>query len=297
MKTRIIIILLTGGILVFMYILLNTSFIYVSKDNTLKKDLVSNKTDINNDYEKDPWSVLKQEWLKEQENDLISTQISDNTESDEPTNIEEKDDEKQPSLVDDSAHSDIPKEVNLEVQFYSQAPDKIWVHPWKEACEESSLVQAYYYVIWKPLSKEKFKEEVLNIVEFEKNIFWDYVDTSIEQTANILENYFAYKKYKIIDNPSIEDIKYELSQGNPVIAPFAWQMLNNPHFVGDWPRYHMFVIVGYDENNFITNDVGTYMGENYIYSYETIMNALHDLIPNWEWDITTWKKKILVIEK
>lgn len=39
----------------------------------------------------------------------------------------------------------------------------------------------------------------------------------------------------------------------------------------------MMVIRGYDETYFYTNDVGTRRGENFRYTHETIMDAMHDL--------------------
>lgn len=38
------------------------------------------------------------------------------------------------------------------------------------------------------------------------------VDTNVEETAEILEEYFDYTNYKILENPSIEDLKSELAQ-------------------------------------------------------------------------------------
>ena len=38
----------------------------------------------------------------------------------------------------------------------------------------------------------------------------------------------------------------------------------------------MLVLIGYDENNFITNDPGTRRGEKYKYPQERVVNAIHD---------------------
>ncbi len=38
----------------------------------------------------------------------------------------------------------------------------------------------------------------------------------------------------------------------------------------------MIVIIGYDEENFITNDPGTVRGEEYAYNQDLIMDAIHD---------------------
>jgi hypothetical protein len=37
----------------------------------------------------------------------------------------------------------------------------------------------------------------------------------------MLEEFYNYKNYEIIDNPTVEDLKKELAQGHPIVAPFA----------------------------------------------------------------------------
>jgi hypothetical protein len=41
---------------------------------------------------------------------------------------------------------ELPAEINLNVPFFPQAPDANWNQPWKDACEESSVVLAYHFV-------------------------------------------------------------------------------------------------------------------------------------------------------
>lgn len=233
---------------------------------------------INTEWKNAPEIIVDEELLEQMptvENEVTQMQIEENI----PTSKDE-----------------IPNEINLDVTFFPQAPDWNWELPWKEACEESSVVQAYYYAIGEPLDKETFKKEVLEIVEKQKELFGKYIDTSIEETAIFLEEYYGYTDYKIIDNPTIEEMKYELAQWHPIIAPFAWKELGNWFFTNWGPRYHMLVIVGYNEEFFLTNDVGTSRWENFAYTYETIMNSMHDLIPLWEWDILEWEQRILVLQ-
>lgn len=201
-----------------------------------------------------------------------------------------------PDTVQGENLQEIKTEVYLEVPFYSQAPDGDWSLPWKEACEESSVIQAYYFVKWKSLSKSTFKKEVLSIVETQEKILWKYVDTTVAETAMFLEEHYNYSDYEIINNPTIEQLKWELAKWHPIVAPFAGKELKNPFFSDGWPRYHMLVIIGYNDTQFITNDVGTSRGKNYPYSYDIIMNALHDLVPLWEWDILDGAKRVLVMK-
>ena len=212
-------------------------------------------------------------------------------ETDGKTSLEiEEDQAENPNTV-------IPATFNLDIPFYSQAPDGNWQLPWKEACEEASLILAQYYLTDAPLSKSKFKEEVLAMTRREEEFFGTYIDTSVAQTAELYEKYFGAGEVKIMNNPTIRQIKYELSQGHPIIAPFAGKKLGNSNFTNGGPRYHMLVIRGYDEQYFYTNDVGTRLGENFPYTYAVIMDALHDLVPEGTGDITTGKKRILVLMK
>jgi hypothetical protein len=43
----------------------------------------------------------------------------------------------------------------------------------------------------------------------------------MEETAEILEEYYGYTDYEIIENPTVEQLKQELAQGHPIVAPFA----------------------------------------------------------------------------
>lgn len=193
---------------------------------------------------------------------------------------------------------EIPSEVNLDVLFYSQAPFGNWGMPYQEACEEASLLLAYYYVTGKTVDINQFEKDLLAMVEWEKNYFGQYEHTTIEETGEMAEKHLDLKSYKILENPSVEDLKKELAQGHPIVAPFGGRYLGNPYYTGAGPVYHMLVIRGYDEKHFITNDVGTRRGENFIYTYETLMSALHDYHPSSETDpagILQGAKKVLVL--
>lgn len=190
------------------------------------------------------------------------------------------------------APEELPATVNLDIPFFAQAPEGNRTLPWKEACEEASIALAAHYLVDKELTLEEFKQDILDMVELQKQLFGDYVDTTVEETARLYEEYYGIGSTKIIDNPTIEDIKTELAQGHPVVAPFAGRELKNSHFTNGGPRYHMLVIKGYDDQYFYTNDVGTRFWKDFPYAHDVLMNALHDLT---EGDITTGEKRILVI--
>jgi hypothetical protein len=187
----------------------------------------------------------------------------------------------------------LPNQINLDVPFYPQAPDANWVLPWEEACEEASVVLAYYYFSGEPLSKAQFKKEVLDLVDWQMGAFGDYIHTTVDQTVKMLIGHYGFSDLRVMENPSVDDLKRELAQGHLIVAPFAGRELNNPFYSGEGPYYHMLVIKGYDESHFITNDVGTKRGLDFIYPYQTIMDALHDYHPT---SIESAPSRVIILE-
>ncbi len=188
----------------------------------------------------------------------------------------------------------LPPGVNLDVPFFPQAPDGDRSLPWKDACEEASITLAAYFLNDLDPNEKRFKSDILGLVELQNKMFGDYIDTDIAQTAELFEAYYGLGKTLIIDNPTEQDIKYWLSQGNPIVAPFAGRELGNSHFTNGWPRYHMLVIRWYDAKYFYTNDVWTRHGKNFPYTYSVILDAMHDLTDE---DINKGAKRMLVLLK
>lgn len=172
-----------------------------------------------------------------------------------------------------------PSEVQLDVFFFSQAPNGDWNLPWQEACEEASAILAYRYAKGLPITQAEFKKELLSLFDWENKRFGDYKHTTIAQTADLIREYWNFDQIRMIEKPTVEQIKAELAQGNPVIAPFSGRDLKNPFYSNQGPYYHMLVIIGYDSEAFITNDVGTKRGKGYRYPFAHLMSALHDYDP------------------
>jgi len=170
----------------------------------------------------------------------------------------------------------IPEEVNLEIPFISQAPFGDWSYPFNHTCEEAAVLMVHYYLEGKTVINPALaRKELLDIVEYEKKNYGFHEDTSSEQTAQLIRDYYHYK-VKVYYDISLENIKEELAKGNPVIVPTAGRLLNNPYFTPPGPIYHMLVIKGYTPTEFITNDPGTRRGADYIYPYSILMKAIHD---------------------
>ena len=185
-------------------------------------------------------------------------------------------------------------EVNLDIPFTSQAPNQNWTLPYKEFCEEASVLMVMSYVNRQLIgSSEYASQKMLEIKSFEEGRFGYYQDTNAEETAIIMREFYDYNKVQILYDPKIEDIKKALSGGKAVIMPAAGRMLGNPYFQQPGPLYHMLVIKGYTKTgNFITNDPGTRRGADFIYSPNILMNANHD----WNGgDVGNGRKVVIIV--
>jgi len=137
----------------------------------------------------------------------------------------------------------------------------------------------------------------LDLVSLGDELFGSYVDASIQQTKILYDTYYWIWTSEIIENPTADRMKEILYWGKPIVAPFAWKLLWNIYFSNWWPRYHMLVIVWYDQGWFYTHDVGTKHWELYRYSDAVLMNAMHDLVPKWQGDIQKWDKRVLIFNQ
>lgn len=172
---------------------------------------------------------------------------------------------------------------NLPVPFTSQAPYKIWNQPWQDACEEVSLVMVnnfYQNNLQKTLGKIEAKKDILEIFKIKEIYAGKSLDENAQKITDIINNYLSWEA-KIVENPTLEQIKAEIDNEQPVIIPVHGKTLKNPHFKNGGPNYHMLVISGYDgdKQTFITQEPGTQYGLDFSYSFATIMDAIHDFLP------------------
>jgi hypothetical protein len=174
-------------------------------------------------------------------------------------------------------------QVVMTVPYISEAPDNVWTGPWKNACEEASIVMVdKYYYGKSAVTISEAKKEMTMLFNVQNKIWGGNANSDAMRTAQLINDNTIYNAV-IIDSPTISQIKKELQQNRPVITPLYGFDLHNENipFVPA-PRgtsYHMFVIIGYDDikKEFITNDSGdTIDGVSHRYSYDVVMNALHD---------------------
>jgi uncharacterized protein YvpB len=193
-------------------------------------------------------------------------------------------------------NSQVKETVQLNVPFSSQAPYQKWIPPYDEACEETSLIMVEYYLKSGNLTKDTAVSEIIRMTDWQRERGYG-VDTSAAEVAVHARAFYGRQAHLYYDSEvTSANIKKLLSSGHPVIIPAAGRILNNPNFQNGGPPYHMIVIVGYDDkNNFITHDPGTQYGQNYKYSEETIMKAIHDWTGS-KSTVLEGRKAMLIVE-
>jgi hypothetical protein len=205
---------------------------------------------------------------------------------------------KEDKPIEDTSDPDIETKLTLKVPFTSQAPHANWDDPYQEACEEASLIMAYDYTQGvKSYTKKQADKKILDLIQYEEEIGYTQ-DINIQELQTIAKDYYQVDSL-ILEGDSINShtfIKF-LSQGAPIIIPASGKSLNNPNFSGEGPAYHMLVIIGYNQNTqtFITHDPGTRNGANYEYSFQTILNSIHDWTGSKE-TVTQGAKKALILQ-
>ena len=200
-----------------------------------------------------------------------SSDSSDSSESSHSSSLQ------QTSTTTTSALSktSLPSSVRISVPFAPQAPFTNWDPPYDEACEEASLILVKEFLAGrKSITLAEMDTQIQDLVAWETQQGLP-IDITIAQLKDVAEQKYGLRA-RLLENPSIDDIKHELGNGHPVIVPLAGRDIGNPYYSGEGPWYHMLVIVGYDSKNFITNDVGTKRGEGYTYRYAVLHDAIHD---------------------
>lgn len=173
-----------------------------------------------------------------------------------------------------AASTMLPKSVLIEVPFASQAPLKNWDALHEEACEEASLILVHHFLEGTSIDPEQMEMEIQNLVTWEQAHGYSD-DVTIEELGKIAQAYYRHQ-WEVETHVTEQSLKELLAHGQPIIIPAAGRDLGNPYFSGEGPWYHMLVLKGFDKYGFITNDVGTKRGENYHYTLETLLSAIHD---------------------
>jgi hypothetical protein len=188
--------------------------------------------------------------------------------------------------------------VQLAVPFTIQAPDSDWSEPWAEGCEEAALLMVDAYLKGQheaTLPVAETKQAIEKMVDWQLTRFGSHKNLGVDALAVIARDYLNYQQVTVKHNIRLSDIRSTLRAGHPVIVPAAGRLLGNPYFKTPGPLYHVFVIIGFDGDQFIVNENGTRQGKSYRYSAAILENALHD----WQEgiDITNTPKAYLILER
>lgn len=198
-----------------------------------------------------------------------TTNIIDNTATATPT-IE--------TLVSDETIS-IPEQKTISVPFADQAPLKNWDDPYQEACEETSIIMAKVYLDGnnaEDLDKTYINEQILALVDYQEKNWGGHHDLDTKLTLKLLQDFYGING-QIVSINSADDLKKLIAQDKIIIAPTYGKKLNNPYFTAPGPVYHMLLIKGYNNTDFITNDPGVWQGKNFTYSFDNLFAAIADL--------------------
>lgn len=170
--------------------------------------------------------------------------------------------------------------VKLKVPFAVEVPDGRWVDPWKNACEEASMIMVDQYYQGKiKLTNAEAKKLMLPIFTLEDELFGFNKDSNAGETKLFADKFLSFTA-TIKENPTLDEIKAELTAKRPVITMHYGWGLNNPalHFRSGGSSYHMMVLSGFDDvkKQFIVQDSGNSKGLDFRYKYDIILKTLHD---------------------
>lgn len=196
--------------------------------------------------------------------------------------------------------SGLPDKHLIKTAFIPQAPEKIWDQPWQDACEEAAILTAHYYYQNQQPSISQIRDAVLSMINFEDHQHWSK-DITLVQMATISSQYLGYK-VEVVTDPSLDQLKKYVSQNIPIIVPANGKTLyqENKYFKNNGPWYHNVVILGYDDtkSKFIVHDVGTQFGAYFKYSYQLLLDSIHDFPPSLKKeDIDSGQKQVLLLIK
>lgn len=187
-----------------------------------------------------------------------------------------------------------------DVPFTVQAPFAQWDNPvFQDACEEASLLMVNAWVDGMILTKEAATQQIADLALYQKTRFGHSVDTSIEDTAFLLREYFGIKSGEVQTVITSEDIRDALASSRIVLIPTDGRALKNPNFTPPGPARHMVVIVGYDAitQEFIVNDPGTRKGEGYRYPEAVLFDAILDYPTGNHLPVTSTDTVMLTVSK
>jgi len=190
----------------------------------------------------------------------------------------------------------LPSKKEIEVPFTSQAPAGNWSEPWQNACEETSIYMVSSFYAGDEIKQAEAIKRLREIFAVKAGDFKISQDESLQTIADLIDTLELPWKTHIVYDPTIDDLKTELTLNNPIIVPVYAPALSSIYPIASGADYHVIVLTGYDDSDgvFIINDPGTSNGKGIRIYYETFMSAIHDLNAV---DYQAGKKAVLFTEQ
>lgn len=134
----------------------------------------------------------------------------------------------------------------LDVPYTSQVPLGEWNDPrQKDGCEEASILMALMWAQGLQMSPAEVRQYIIGMSDFQQYFFGYFQDSSAQDTASLMAQYFGYPKVRAQHNISAENIKTAIDFGYLVIVPINPRILSTVLYNPSTTR-HMVVVVGYD---------------------------------------------------
>lgn len=144
--------------------------------------------------------------------------------------------------------------ATLNVPYTSQAPLGQWNDPRQsDGCEEASILMAVMWENGSSMSKEQARDEIVGMSNYEKFFHGFYQDTSAQDTANLMVQYYGFRGLRVVHGVTVQDIKAQLDNGSLVITPLNPRVIST-RLYNSFTTRHTVVVVGHDNGDIIFHD-------------------------------------------
>lgn len=174
-----------------------------------------------------------------------------------------------------------PVRMELAVPYVNEAPDGNWSGPWKNGCEEAAVVMVEaFYQNKSTVSIAEAKQMMQQLFDEQDREWGSNANSDAARTVQFIAALELFRA-RVVNGPTVEQIKEEVAAGRPVITLHRGFELGNPNipFLATGSSYHTLVVIGYDDaaGEFIVHDDGdAKAGANRRYAYGVVMDSLHD---------------------
>lgn len=136
----------------------------------------------------------------------------------------------------------------LDVPYTSQAPFGEWVDPrQQDGCEEASIFMAVSWIRKQQIDPSEARMQIIGMSDFQQHFFGYFKDSSAQDTANLMVNYFGYSNIDVQPNISVDNIKAAIDQNYLVIVPINPRVISTSLYNRATTK-HTVVVIGYDNS-------------------------------------------------